>query len=298
MAYNDPQAAQQLPFPEESVAAILSALGEDFTISGESGIGDVTFVEGNSFTDPDGMSPVILFDDTGDGASFTAGADETLDRFISGTSGDDAFVTAGGSDEVRLGSGNDVVDTGGGTDVAILNGAYAPDRVQVQEDGSVVVDNGDGTQATLRNTEILQFDDTKVVVTNNAKDGVVALLYEAAFDRQLDNAGYKFWTQGPADDLTVDQIAEYFTESEEFQNLFADVSNAEFVTQIYANFFDREVDEAGYNFWLNLLETEEIDRGTFLSNVAASDEATAKFEAIVKIVGSTPTDTTDDSGAV
>lgn len=299
MAYTNPTVAQALPFPEEAAAAIRAALGTDFTITSESGVGDVTYVEGDSFEDPDGVSSVIMFQDTGNGASFQAAdPEDTLDRFVAGTSGDDNFVTAAGDDEIMLGAGNDQVDAGSGTDVVIVNGAFNPSRVQVQEDGSVTIDNGDGTVATVRNTEILQFDDTKVVVSDNVKDAAIALLYEAAFNRQIDNAGYKFWTTGEADNLDVDQIADYFISSEEFQLYFSNASNEQFVEAIYRNFFDREVDEAGFEFYAGLLNDGVIDRGDFLADIADSSEALELFEAIVKVIGSSPADSTDDFGSV
>jgi Ca2+-binding RTX toxin-like protein len=297
MAYTNPEVANQLPFPEEAAAAIRAALGDAFTVTSESGVGDVTYVEGTSFQDPDGLSPVVMFEDTGEGATFRGNDEETLDRFISGTSGDDNFTTAGGDDEIMIGAGNDTVDGGVGTDVVIVNGAFNPDRVQVQDDGSILIDNGNGQVATVRNTEVVQFEDTKVVVSDNVKDGAIALLYEAAFDRQLDNAGYKFWTREGAD-LTTEEIAEFFTRSEEFQGLFADATNEEFVAQIYANFFDREADEAGFEFYVGLLNDGSIDRGDFLADIADSSEAFTLFEEIVKIIGSSTSDTTDESGTV
>ncbi|RDC72827.1 DUF4214 domain-containing protein [Rhodovulum sp. 12E13] len=296
MAYTNPTVAQALPFPEEAAAAIRKAIGTEFTVTSESGVGNVTYVEGDTFTDPEGVSSVIMFQDTGNGASFTDTSGGTLDRFIAGTSGDDNFTTAGGDDEIMLGDGNDTVDAGDGTDVVIVNGAYNPDRVQVQDDGSIVIDNGNGTQAVVRNTEILQFDDTKVVVATNVKDAAIALLYEAAFDRQIDNAGYKFWTTGGNDDLDVAQIADYFAKSTEFQGLFAGTSNEEFVNAVYRNFFDREADAGGFEFYTRLLNEGVIDRGDFLADIADSGEALQLFEDIVKVIGSNPTDSSDDMG--
>jgi hypothetical protein len=297
MAYTNPTVAQALPFPEEAAAAIRAALGNDFTVTSESGVGDVTYVEGDTFEDPDGVSSVIMFRDTGSGATFEGNAEETLDRFIAGTGGDDNFKTAGGDDEIMIGAGNDRVDTGTGTDVVLVNGAYSPSRVQVQEDGSITIDNGDGTRATIRNTEILQFEDTKVIVSDNVKDAAIALLYEAAFNRQIDNAGYKFWTTGEADALDVDQIADYFIKSDEFQLYFSNATNGQFVEAIYRNFFDREVDGDGFEFYTDLLDRGVIDRGDFLADIADSAEALTLFEEIVKIVGSSGPDSTDDFGS-
>ncbi len=297
MAYTNPTVAQSLPFPPEAAAAIRAALGVDFTVTSESGVGDVSFVEGGSFEDPEGKSSVILFKDTGNGATFRGNDDDTLDRFIAGTSGDDNFVTGGGNDEFMLGAGADQVVAGTGTDVVIINGAYNPNRVQVQEDGSILIDNGDGNVATVRNTEILQFDDTKVVVSDNVKDAAIALLYEAAFNRQIDNAGYKFWTTGAAEELDLDQIADYFIASDEFQLYFSNASNEQFVEAIYRNFFDRDVDQDGFDFYLNLLNEGVIDRGDFLADIADSPEALQLFEEIVKIIGSSPTDSSDDFGS-
>ena len=297
MAYTNPTVAQSLPFPEEAAAAIRAALGTDFTVTGESGVGDITNVDGDSFEDPDGLSPVVIFEDNGTGASFEGNSGETLDRFIAGTSGDDTIRTEAGDDEVMIGAGNDEVDTGEGTDVVFINGLYNPDRVQVQQDGSITVDNGDGTQATVRNTEILQFDDTKVVVSDNVKDAAIALLYEATFNRQIDNAGYKFWTTGEAEALDVDQIADYFISSEEFQTYFSNATNEQFVEAIYRNFFDREVDGAGFEFYTRLLNEGAIDRGDFLADIADSPEALDLFSEIVKVVGSGSADSTDDFGS-
>jgi len=129
------------------------------------------------------------------------------------------------------------------------------------------------------------------------KDAAIALLYEAAFNRQIDNAGYKFWTTGAADELDVDQIADYFIASDEFQLYFSNASNEQFVEAIYRNFFDRDVDQAGFEFYTNLLDEGVIDRGDFLADIADSSEALQLFEEIVKIVGSSSTDSSDDFGS-
>lgn len=316
MAYdNTPEATREIlagaGFDAETVSAIEAALGGRFgnisdqqgAIGGEGGsTGAITPVTATSYEDPEGDEPVIIFQ--GESASFTATAGETVDRFIVGTAGNDTIQTADGADVVRVGRGDDTIDTGGGIDAVRVDGALASAQISVAEDGTVTVATGAGTK-TLRNTEIVTFEDKKVVIAENTEDASIALLYEAAFGRQIDNAGYRFWekaTEGANEGgagLTVEAVAETFASSDEFVDKFGALSNQDFVNQIYTNFFDRSADAEGRQFWLDLLESGEISRGEFLKNVAGSEEAFTKFADVVKVVGAaTSTDSTDDSGAI
>ncbi len=91
----------------------------------------------------------------------------------------------------------------------------------------------------------------------------VALLYEAAFDRDgdIDETGLNFWIDrregdgGPA--LTERELAAAFLASDEFIAAFGQISgieSEELVRLLYRNILDREGEAEGVAFWTGLLE--------------------------------------------
>lgn len=82
----------------------------------------------------------------------------------------------------------------------------------------------------------------------------VAKLYVATFDRAPDTAGLAYWVDSG---LTLEHIAKSFFEQPETQLLYPPgTSSKVFVESIYSNLFNRAVDQAGLDYWV-----EEIDSG-------------------------------------
>ncbi|HIJ63935.1 MAG TPA: DUF4214 domain-containing protein [Rhodospirillaceae bacterium] len=91
--------------------------------------------------------------------------------------------------------------------------------------------------------------DSLFILSN--QDSAVALLYQANFGRVPDLAGLEAWRhQYDAGLLTVDQIAQAFIASPEFQGRFgSNLTDAQFVDALYHNVLGRNADLAGETAW-------------------------------------------------
>lgn len=105
-------------------------------------------------------------------------------------------------------------------------------------------------------------------------------LYTAGFGRTPDIGGLRWWLNEYHDFLfdggqwSLPQMARHFVVSEEFTSTFegdGDLSNVEFVRQMYRNVLGREGEIGGVEFWLDQLNTG-MDRGTLLLRFAESPE--------------------------
>ncbi len=76
-------------------------------------------------------------------------------------------------------------------------------------------------------------------------------LYQAAFDRMPDTAGFLYWGNAvSANEYTALQVADIFMASAEFTAKFgANPSNDAYVTELYTNVLGRAPDAAGLAYW-------------------------------------------------
>jgi hypothetical protein len=117
-------------------------------------------------------------------------------------------------------------------------------------------------------------------------DGVAAQayrIYRAAFDRVPDLAGLGYWIDRLDHDATLRDIADGFAHSQEFIDLYGSAaSNADIVTRLYHNILHREPDAAGYNYWLNILDTKQATLNyvlAFFSESAENQDGVAELIA-------------------
>ena len=89
----------------------------------------------------------------------------------------------------------------------------------------------------------------------------VQRLYVAYFNRPGDPLGMQFWeARLPATAATQAQlegIANSFSGSAEYANLYSGLSNAGIVNQLYQNLFGRAAETSGLLYWAG-----ELDKGT------------------------------------
>lgn len=96
----------------------------------------------------------------------------------------------------------------------------------------------------------------------------VARLYDTVLGRAADEAGLAGWTSWiDTGRITLSQAAGAFAASDEFQARYGALDNRGFVQALYRNTLDREADQAGLNFFTDLL-----DRG-----VASRSDAVLAF---------------------
>ena len=79
-------------------------------------------------------------------------------------------------------------------------------------------------------------------------------LYQATLDRAPDRDGHRNWTEALLDGrLDLESAAGGFVGSREFQNVYGDLTDYSFVTQLYNNVLDRAPDQAGLENWMGAL---------------------------------------------
>ncbi|SLN61985.1 DUF4214 domain-containing protein [Pseudooctadecabacter jejudonensis] len=134
---------------------------------------------------------------------------------INGRDSDEAIVS---------GRGNDLLFGGGGND--ILLGEQGNDVIFGDENG------GYGTEAS----------------------GQVYRMYSAIFDRTPDTGGHQVWMNRLlTGELSIDEVAAEFIQSQEFINTYGSTTNSDFVLLLYQNVLGRDPDERGFNGWVNNL---------------------------------------------
>ncbi len=102
----------------------------------------------------------------------------------------------------------------------------------------------------------------------------IALLYEAGLGRQYDDAGLNYWID-TYEYTPIDVIAYNFLASEEFTIEFGPAYAIEtefFVDAMYDNVLSRDPDPAGFNYWVNLLDSGAADRDDVLIYFSQSQE--------------------------
>ncbi|HCA03654.1 MAG TPA: hypothetical protein DEO68_16135 [Halomonas campaniensis] len=114
----------------------------------------------------------------------------------------------------------------------------------------------------------------------------IALIYEAALNRQPDEAGLNYWIDVAMQGQSTIDISGFFIQSDEFLTNFGAPSNNDFIDRMYLNVLDRNADAAGKTYWLDQMATgltqaevlnyfavsqENIDNAAWLSGLAETD---------------------------
>jgi hypothetical protein len=112
----------------------------------------------------------------------------------------------------------------------------------------------DGSSYSVGNQRRIQFADTSVALDLDSS-GQLYRLYQAAFDRKPDPSGLGFWLAALDAGTTLQQIADAFVKSDEFQRLYGSApTNQQFLTKLYNNVLHRLPDASGLAFWLEAMQ--------------------------------------------
>ncbi len=170
--------------------------------------------------------------------------------FHTGSQGQSITGTAG-NDTLFGTVGNDTIDGGAGRDTVNFSGNVS--SYTVIRSGNNAVVNGPQGQDSLFNVERLSFDDFKVALDITGNGGQAYRLYKSALDRAPDIGGLGFQINALDIGFGITDIAANFIESPEFQARYGNLSNAQFVNQLYLNVLDRDADPGGLEFHVNNL---------------------------------------------
>lgn len=214
-----------------------------------------------------------------------------------GTSGADVLSGDDGNNTIIGGSGNDTLAGGGGIDTAGYSGAQGNYTLQITPTEFILEDrrtDADGRD-TLTEFEFLDFAQGNYFDTGNASQTAFDLrqfadfaslnqddfrtfieIYIAYFNRAPDAVGLFFWGSVLAKgERSVEEIAEEFFGQPETQTTYPDLSdNRAFASEVYQNVLGRDFDEAGLNFWVDLLDRDVITQGRFILDVLDGVDAT------------------------
>jgi hypothetical protein len=233
---------------------------------------------------------------------------------IYGTSGDD-ILFARTNDTIHAGNGNDViigtdahfgtVHGGEGIDSFVLyyantqadagytrwqywaNGSGAwftsEDRTGTALDSveRIVFTNENDLKQFLQGT-LLGHTDSGVYATDTAAGqaaGDAYRIYEAAFNRIADKAGLGFWVNKIDSGMNMVEVSARFIDSAEFRSMYGpNPSNSDFLWKVYSNVLDRAPDQAGFQWWLNQMNTNpEKTPAKVLADFANSAENVQHF---------------------
>lgn len=165
------------------------------------------------------------------------------------------LVEVGGpGNDVYLNTGSsDWIDGGAGLDTVIYKGDSSSYSIHVTGQTAQVV-SGPALDSLL-NVERVVFDDRAIAFDLGSTAGQAYRLYRASFDRVPDAAGLGYWIVQMDKGATLHEVAQGFLGSAEFKSLFgAAPSDTDFVKALYGNVLHRSPDQAGLDYWINVLQ--------------------------------------------
>ena len=198
-----------------------------------------------------------------------------LGDWLDGGNGNDLLAGGSGSDFLYGGTGTNSLNGGAGFDTAMYSGVRADFTVAMLNGAPAGVTPmvGGGLNDTLVSVERLSFWDGAIAFDINGNAGDMYRLYQAALNRTPDKDGLGWWIKAADDGASWTGIAKGFMGSPEWTTLYgANSTNAQFLTNLYLNALHRAPDQAGFDFWLDVLDNKGGTREQTLVDFAKSDE--------------------------
>ncbi|WP_170923269.1 ExeM/NucH family extracellular endonuclease [Fulvimarina manganoxydans] len=184
-----------------------------------------------------------------------------------GNSGGGDGVTGGGSDPViDTGTdGGDVfenptfpgsIDGGAGIDRVSLPNAYSDYVLTPTEGGFALALASDPSEVIdLSNVEVLQFGDLTLERNDSPEAATIYGLYGSIFGRTPDLTGISFWVDANESGVSLETVAEFFTQSAEFIDTYgANPTDDALVDGFFGNILGRTGDAEGEAFWKAALD--------------------------------------------
>ncbi len=106
---------------------------------------------------------------------------------------------------------------------------------------------------------------------NQSTAGTVWHMYQAALAREPDASGFQYWMSQVQNGMSVQDLAHDFMNSSEFQTKYGQLTNQQFVDQLYQSVLNRAPDSAGEAYWTDQLN-HGVTRDTVLIGFANSTE--------------------------
>lgn len=205
---------------------------------------------------------------------------------IIGTWTDDALYGNDLANLLKGNGGNDTLDGRAGLDQVVFN-LKKTDIMLTKGvgDNEWFVDAKDGRSgsAQLLNIERVVLTDCTIALDTNGTAGQAYRIYQAAFNRAPDVTGLGYWISVMDSGATLTSIAQGFIDSPEFKTLYGtNATNAQIVSKMYDNVLHRTPDQAGYDFWVGVLDRGDASVAAVLATISESPENQA---ALVGVIG-------------
>ncbi len=147
--------------------------------------------------------------------------------------------------------------------VAIVDGATIDTATAGDMVLSVTGTDGAGNDATVTSTFTVEDSsepDSRIITGayagSSGNTAVIARLYVAILKRQPETAGHEYWMSQIAAGVRIQDITAFFVVSPEFQLVYGDTTNEEFVDLLYQNVMHRPGEATGRAYWIG-----ELDKG-------------------------------------
>jgi hypothetical protein len=101
---------------------------------------------------------------------------------------------------------------------------------------------------------------------------VIARLYDTVLERDPDAVGLTSWKGALQGGITLQQIADGFTNSPEFIEKYGNLDNLGFVQQLYRNVLDRDGEASGVAAWKGELDSGKLTRADVVLGFSESIE--------------------------
>jgi len=178
--------------------------------------------------------------------------------------GDNVISTGAGNDTIILGTGNNTVDGGSGFDVVRVTGTLEDNRVFVEHNHTLVLQNGTiGNEVSALNIQLVETENGNIAIASSQTEATALRFYEAALGRPADAEGAQYWTEQLASNGgQLSNIAQGFVNSTEFQSIGID-SSADYINALYQGALGRSAEAAGLEYW-----TQQLNEGVSQADVA------------------------------
>ncbi|WP_312602503.1 DUF4214 domain-containing protein, partial [Pseudomonas luteola] len=178
--------------------------------------------------------------------------------------GDNVISTGAGNDTIILGTGNNTVDGGSGFDVVRVTGTLEDNRVFVEHNHTLVLQNGTiGNEVSALNIQLVETENGNIAIASSQTEATALRFYEAVLGRTADAEGAQYWTEQLASNGgQLSNIAQGFVNSTEFQSIGID-SSADYINALYQGALGRSAEAAGLEYW-----TQQLNEGVSQADVA------------------------------
>jgi len=190
--------------------------------------------------------------------------------------GGGAQALSGGQALLAASGGGETITGGAGVNTVVFSGSIEQYAIAVSGATATITDlvaGRDGTD-TLNGVQQAEFSDiTLVFDLHSAQDLLVYELYQAAYGRTPDNAGYRYWANvADVNHSSALSLADAFLAAPEFTAKYGtNISNLQYVTELYTNVLGRTPDQAGLNYWVGQANAGQ-PRDQLLIDFATSPE--------------------------